>query len=103
MSISFLKHRWSTFAARLPLLLPEPFHRVHCLCVLQAHLRFGLSTSSVGVAAVVYLFAAATCSLVDTPPSSQRLPGRWRILLFFFAAATWSLVDIVTFSFTAAT
>jgi len=49
--------------------------------VLQAHLRFGLSISGVGVAAVVYFFAAATWSLADTSPSSQRLPGRWRILV----------------------
>ena len=60
--------------------LPEPLRRLLCLCVLQAHLRFGLSTSGVGVAAVMYFFAAATWSLADTSPSSQRLPGCWQIL-----------------------
>ena len=79
-----------------------------CLPVLQLTLRFGLSTSGVGVAAVISSSQRLPGRWCIWSPSSQRLPGRWRTLspspsqrlpsrmqvdAELSTAATWSLVD----------
>jgi len=79
--------------------------------LLQHALRYSCRSRSVVYYASVcfkLIFALICLSrvlvLLQSCISSQRLPGRWRILVvFLFAAATWSLADIVAFSSAAAT